>query len=233
MTPEVHVIDYNLLIKCTTILLIVAAVVLVIFKSKWKGLKLKTKYGDVELEQNGQNATTNKEQIPTIKQKYGYNEETLDRELKRIIGKMNTNITKNLLGFIVKNELHLKSNIEMENYIEDKITWLEKEYNTELSRSEPLKQFTITIILDNEEPIIRNFIRNGYRNIYSNHKEAHEKLQKILRENENSKFSQEILNKILEISRNTNLFDINTIEITFKDVNMRIKEAFKKNILKK
>lgn len=231
MTPEVHVIDYNLLIKCATILLIVAAVVLVIFKSKWKGIRLKTKYGDVELEQNGSNIVTNKEQVSTIKQKYGYNEETLDRELKRIIGKMNTSITKNLLSFIIKNDLHLKSNTAMERYIDDKIIWLEKEYNTELSYSEPLKQFKINTILGDEEPVVRSIIRTGYITIYNNHKEAHDKFQELLKVYKDKECSQEFLDKVLTISRETNVFDVNEIEKTFKSVNQLIKKGFKTNIL--
>ena len=233
---EPHIVDYNLLIKCVTILLIVAAVVLVIFKSKWKGLKLKTKYGNVELDKDNSQATTaniNTPKTSTVKQLYGYEEESLYRELKRIMGKINITISEVLVKFIFENNLHLKTYNEMKRYTDEKIAWFIDEYNKELSKSEPLKQFTITQILGNDEPLVRNLIDRGYDRIYNNHKGAHENLLKILKDNKNNNFSQEILDKILEISRDTNLYDTNIIGDTFRGVNMRIKEAFKDNILKK
>lgn len=219
-----HVIDYNLLIKCLTLLLIVGAVVLIIFKAKWGGLKLKTKYGDVELNKGKEDTKedTKEEILPRI----GYSYYTAEREIKKITNKLTNTIGLDVLDFAIENKLYNKTRKEMNNYIEEKTSLFRSYFDNEFAKSDIFKNITIVKLLGDKEPWVKQIITEYYLRIYDNHCENYEKKIDWLHDNAEKKLNLSIMEEIEEISKELTMYDKKQIEKCLIDITKIIYASF-------
>lgn len=220
-----HVIDYNLLIKCLTLLLVVSAVVLIIFKSKWKGFKVKTKYGDIELDRNGAEPIADKKD-----EKSGYSNITVDRELRRIIGKINIRISRDAFIFVIKNKLYNKTKREMETYIDDKIEVFKQYYNDEFKKSDILKKYNLEELLGDDERHVKRIVKDYFLNIYSNHCENYEKKIKWLKTHENKTVTLSLIEENEGITSEIVIYDVEQIDNCLKEICSIIKKCLKEKM---
>lgn len=233
-----QIIDYNLLVKCITLLLIVGAIILVIFKSKWGELKLKTKFGDVEMNKNGEGEVAFKK-TERCQEHEGNTKYQVAIEFRRIIGRISLTIVEDALSFIIKNELHNKTTKEMDKYIANKIELFTKYYNEAFSNSKILKGHTIENILGYREITVKHTIRDYYLKIYNNHKEnynkelAYNKLiaEKIGADKTIENYQQEI-SMFKEMYRESMEYDIKQIKDCLEDISALLTVSFRENVLR-
>lgn len=165
--------DTTVLVRCITIIIVLILLVFLLTRGKLSGLKIKTGLGELELGVNNKTSasTETSAKVSNDKKVLGYSLYTVKRELKNLIFDIVEDATQRCIPMFIQNDIHLKTQRDMDKYISELINELRLQYEDALKKSEIFKDVNTDAIFNSCGANIRIFIENGFSKIYNSHKE--------------------------------------------------------------
>ena len=179
--------DYTIIGICITAIIITFFIYMIIKDKKGGHLELDTKLGKILLktmnEHNHNNNNSNEIKEEDIKDKKEFNKNDYITELKiykeytYTINSASLKVFSDCIIFLVKNNITKKSQIEYNNYAQEKIKIFTNYYNEAFANSpnQYLKKINIRKVLGYYSNLTLSEFKTFYSNVYNNHLELDRK----------------------------------------------------------
>lgn len=226
---EMTTLDINLLIK--SIIILFVCITLVIFKGQFGYFGIKTKYGNITIGKKEEEEEEEEisEEEGNKKNSTGFSNYTTIRELNKLVYKLSGLISKEVLDFIIQNDIAKKTRKEMYEYTEEKLEYITNFYNNALSKSDILKNYTMEKILGGEtEMLIKQELRDAYNSIYYNHLESAKKQEEWIQIHKQDVVTKELMEEYEKFGKDCLRYDYNQIITTRTSINKAIINSFEK-----
>lgn len=225
---ETTTLDINLLIK--GIIILSVCIMIVMCKGQFGYFGIKTKYGNITI---GKKEEEEEEEISeeegNKKNFTGFSNYTTMRELNKLIYQTSTSISKQVLDFIIKNDIAKKTSKEMSEYIEEKLEYITNFYNNALSKSDILKNYSMDKILNGETQLsIKNYLHDAYMDIYYNHLDSAKKQKEWIQMHKQDVVTKELMEEYKKFNEECLKHDYHKVIITRTSINKAIINSFEK-----